>query len=120
TGGNGPDTFVFGANFGANTITDFDVNIDAFQFDKSLFGSVSDVTNHITDSSAGAVISDDFGDTVTLNGVTAAQLAAHSNDFHLVGTDLVRGAWPCDFDWGHIDLCLFRLPTRAATSASMR
>jgi Ca2+-binding RTX toxin-like protein len=41
TGGSGPDNFLFGPNFGANTITDFNVNNDTIQFDGSIFSSVS-------------------------------------------------------------------------------
>jgi VCBS repeat-containing protein len=84
TGGGGPDTFVFRPNFGANTITDFNVNNSAMQFDKTLFTSVSDVLAHTTDTAHGAVISDAHGDSVTLIGVTLAQLHAHQTDFHLV------------------------------------
>ncbi|MEY9748875.1 ELWxxDGT repeat protein/VCBS repeat-containing protein [Bradyrhizobium japonicum] len=84
TGGNGPDTFLFRPNFGANTITDFDVHSDAIQFDKPVFSSVSDLLSHTTNTTAGAVINDGHGDTITLSGVTLAQLQAHQSDFHLV------------------------------------
>lgn len=84
TGGGGPDTFVFRPNFGTNTITDFNVNNSAIQFDKSIFASISDVLAHTSNSAQGAIISDAHGDTVTLTGVTLAQLQAHQSDFHLV------------------------------------
>jgi Ca2+-binding RTX toxin-like protein len=84
TGGGGPDSFVFRPDFGANTITDFNVKTNTIQFDKSLFASVSDILMHTTNSAHGAVISDGHGDTVTLAGVTLAQLQAHQSDFHLV------------------------------------
>jgi VCBS repeat-containing protein len=83
TGGNGPDTFLFRPNFGTNTITDFDLHNDTIQFDKSIFGLVSAIAGFTTDSSAGAVISDGHGDTVTVDGVTKAELAAHPSVFHL-------------------------------------
>jgi Ca2+-binding RTX toxin-like protein len=83
TGGNGPDTYLLRPNFGTNTITDFDVNNDTIQFDKSIFSLVSAIATYTTDSAGGAVISDGHGDSVTLAGVTAAQLAAHPNDFRL-------------------------------------
>jgi VCBS repeat-containing protein len=83
TGGNGPDTYLFRPNFGTNTIADFDVKNDTIQFDKSIFALVSDIASHTTDSSAGAVITDAHGDTVTLTGMTAAQLAAHPSAFHV-------------------------------------
>jgi Ca2+-binding RTX toxin-like protein len=84
TGGSGPDTFLFRPNFGANTITDFNVNNDTVQFDKSIFASAADVLAHTSNSAPGAVISDGHGDIVTLTGVTLAQLQAHQSDFHLV------------------------------------
>ena len=85
TGNNGPDTFLFRPDFGANTITDFDLHNDAIQLDKSIFTSVSDMlNNHAADTAGGAVITDVHGDTITLVGVTVAQLQAHAGDFHLV------------------------------------
>jgi VCBS repeat-containing protein len=84
TGGGGPDTFLFRPDFGLNTITDFNVNNSAIQFDKSIFAGVSDILKHTADTAHGAVISDGHGDTVTLAGVTLAQLQAHQSDFHLV------------------------------------
>jgi hypothetical protein len=83
-GGGGPDNFVFRPNFGANTITDFNVNNSAIQFDKPLFATVSDILAHTVDTVHGAVISDGHGDTVANAGVTLAQLQAHQSDFHLV------------------------------------
>jgi hypothetical protein len=83
-GGGGPDNFVFRPNFGANTITDFNVNNSAIQFDKPLFATVSDILAHTIDTVHGAVISDGHGDAVTNAGVTLAQLQAHQSDFHLL------------------------------------
>jgi VCBS repeat-containing protein len=83
TGGGGPDTFVFRPDFGANTITDFNVNNSAIQFDKFIFASVADILAHTSNSAQGAVISDSHGDTLTLADVTLAQLQAHQSDFHL-------------------------------------
>jgi VCBS repeat-containing protein len=82
TGGNGPDTYLFGPDFGANLVTDFAFN-DRLQFDASLFASVADILNATSDSGAGAVIDDGNGNTVTLAGVTAADLAAHASVFIL-------------------------------------
>jgi VCBS repeat-containing protein len=85
TGGNGPDTLLFRPNFGANTIKDFDVHNDVIQFDKSIFSSVADMlANHTKNTSGGAVITDANGDTITLVGVTVAQLEANASSFHLV------------------------------------
>lgn len=84
TGGPGPDTFLFRPNFGVNVVTDFKVNNDVLQLDKSLFASVTDILNHTTNSAAGAVINYGYGDTITLTGVTLAQLQTHQSDFHLI------------------------------------
>jgi VCBS repeat-containing protein len=50
TGGGGPDTFLFRPNFGANTITDFNIKNDTVQFDQSIFANVSDLLKHTTDT----------------------------------------------------------------------
>jgi VCBS repeat-containing protein len=84
TGGNGPNTFLFRPDFGANTITDFDFHNDAIQLDKSIFSGVADLLSHTTDTANGAVINDTHGDTITLTHVTLAQLQAHPGDFYLV------------------------------------
>ena len=85
TGGNGPDTYLFRPEFGANTITDFDINNDAIQLDKSIFTSVADMlNNHTTNTAVGVVITDANGDTITLIGVRVAELQAHTSDFYLV------------------------------------
>jgi hypothetical protein len=84
TGTDFSDTFVFHSGFGNNAITNFELNNDAVQFDKSIFASVNDVLAHTTDTAAGAVIADGHGDTVTLIGITLAQLQSHQSDFQLV------------------------------------
>ncbi|MGY3695006.1 VCBS repeat-containing protein [Bradyrhizobium sp. USDA 3240] len=84
TGGPGPDTFLFRPNFGTNVIADFNVTNDAIQFDKSIFANVSDVLNHTTNTAAGAIINNGHGDTITLTGITLAQLQVHQSDFHLI------------------------------------
>jgi hypothetical protein len=84
TGGNGPDTFLFRPDFGANTITDFDFHNDAIQLDKSIFSSVADLLSHTTDTAGGALITDTHGDSITLAHVTLAQLQTHQNDLYLV------------------------------------
>jgi VCBS repeat-containing protein len=74
TGGNGPDIILVRPDFGANTVTDFDVRIDAIQFDQSIFTDEDDVFDHTVDTPGGAVITDDDGNSLTLAGVTLAQL----------------------------------------------
>jgi VCBS repeat-containing protein len=89
TGGNNADTFLFRPGFGPNIITDFDVNADVIQIDTSVFQTVADLLAHTSDTAAGAVINDGKGDTITLTGVTRAQLQARAGDFHLVQQDVV-------------------------------
>jgi Ca2+-binding RTX toxin-like protein len=82
-GGAGSDTFVFNSGLGKNTITDFSVSQDVLRFDHTLFANAtaSQVISQTHDSTAGAVIVIDAADTVTLTGVTVAQLQAHLSDF---------------------------------------
>jgi len=83
TGGSGFDTFVFNPNFGKNTVSDFNVNQDVLAFAQSLFpNGVTQVLSQAHDSKAGAVIVVDANDTVTLTGVTVAQLQSHASDIH--------------------------------------
>jgi Ca2+-binding RTX toxin-like protein len=72
-GANGPKTLLFRSIFGADKLSDFNLNNDAIQIDKSVFPSVSDLLNHTRDTAAGAVIDDGLGDKITLIGVTTAQ-----------------------------------------------
>jgi Ca2+-binding RTX toxin-like protein len=83
-GGLGSDTFVFNPNFGKETIKDFDVTQDVLAFSATLFANAtpSQVLSQTHDSKAGAVIVVDATDTVTLTGVTVAQLQAHLGDIH--------------------------------------
>jgi Ca2+-binding RTX toxin-like protein len=83
TGGAGNDTFVFNANFGKDVIRDFDVNYDTLALSHTLFAhdTVAQILSQTHDTSAGAVIVVDAHDTITLHGVTTAQLAAHPSDF---------------------------------------
>jgi hypothetical protein len=84
TGAAENDTFVFNANFGKNSVTDFDVNHDVLALSHTLFtnDTVAQVLSQTHDTGAGAVITVDAHDTITLLGVTTAQLAAHPSDFH--------------------------------------
>jgi Ca2+-binding RTX toxin-like protein len=82
-GNGGSDTFVFNPGFGKNTIKDFDVNQDVIALSHTLFANATaaQVISQTHDSSAGAVIVVDAKDTITLTGVTVAQLQAHMSDF---------------------------------------
>jgi len=85
TGGDGANTFVFNPGFGKETITDFGKNLNqnVIAFAQSLFpGGADQVLSQAHDTSAGAVIVVDANDTVTLVGVTVAQLQSHAGDIH--------------------------------------
>ena len=90
TGGGG-NTFVFKPGFGNDTITDFHAADrsgtphDVIRISNSLFTGWKQLQTDITDTAHGAVIQVDTNDTITLNGVTKAQLLAnHFVDFHFV------------------------------------
>ena len=90
TGRGGTDTFVFKSGFGKDVITDFAVagaQHDVIEFSTSMFADWNALQSHITDSAngAGAVITLDTNDTITLTGVTKAQLVTnHVDDFRFV------------------------------------
>src|SRR5262245_57011824 len=77
-GNAGSDTFVFNKSLGKETIIDFDASQDTLAFDHTLFAhaTAAQVLSQAHDTSAGAVIGVDAHDTVTLTGVTVAQLQA--------------------------------------------
>jgi Ca2+-binding RTX toxin-like protein len=80
-GGNGADRFVFASGGGSDVISDFAVSGgDMVELDSSLFTDFADVMTHTTDTAGGAVISKG-GVTITLTGVTKAQLSAGHFDF---------------------------------------
>jgi hypothetical protein len=85
-GKGGNDTFVFNSNFGSATIADFDVNKDTIEVDHSLFDSVSAImaSAHSANLGQDTVITAAGNDTITLKGVTLAQLQHHQNDFHII------------------------------------
>lgn len=75
TGGHGADTLVFNPSSGKETVKDYNVNQDILALSHTLF--TNDTTSQVSqthDSKAGAVIVVDAGDTITLVGVTVAQL----------------------------------------------
>lgn len=84
-GGGGGDTFVFNANFGHDTVADFQVCTDTIKIDAGLFTSVADMLAHHTQDVGGnAVITLDAGNSITFQGVNTATLTAHQSDFHLI------------------------------------
>lgn len=83
TGGGQSDTFVFGPTFGRDTIQDFQPGYDVIQVDHSLFGNVKAIMANTHDDGQGnTVVTYDATDTITLHGVTKAQLQLA--DFHIV------------------------------------
>jgi serralysin len=71
TGGGGNDVFVFGRGFGKDVITDFDVNHDQIEWT-----ALTGLAPKIAAMGTGSLVS--FGaDTITLLGVTPAELSAH-------------------------------------------
>ena len=84
-GGPGNDTFVFNQGFGNETVANFNPNQDQLAFNHALFAqsTAAFVLSQTHDTSFGAVIVVDHHDTVTLTGVTVAQLqAAPTNWVH--------------------------------------
>lgn len=81
----GADTFVFHANFGHDTVTDYTPGTDILQFDHTDFADVAALLAATHDNGSGyAVITHDAADTVTLTGVNTATLLSYQNDIHIV------------------------------------
>ncbi len=88
TGGGGADTFVFKPGFGNTIVTDFKVSgasHGTIEIDHSIFASWTALDAVLADSKQGAVITVTAAESITLNGVTKAQLEAnHLVDFHFI------------------------------------
>jgi serralysin len=85
TGGGGSDTFVFGPNFGHDTITDFQAtgsNHGILQFSHNTFNSFAAVLAHAAQVGSNVVITVDAADSITLQNIHLASLK--SNDIHIV------------------------------------
>lgn len=82
TGGGGVDTFVFHADSGNDTITDFVAGVDFLQFDQTLFADVAAVLAATEDVNGKAVITV-CNDTITLN-IDEATLASYQNHILIV------------------------------------
>ncbi len=77
------ENFVFNSAFGDDTITGFTLGTDAMVFDQSLFATVADILAAATSSGSDTIITHG-ADTVTLAGISLAQVQAHQNDLHIV------------------------------------
>jgi Ca2+-binding RTX toxin-like protein len=83
TGGGGNDTFVFGSNFGKDSISDFQRG-DTIAIDHTVFASVSAVLAALgTDAQGNATITANANDVITVDHVSAAFLQQHSDAFQL-------------------------------------
>jgi hypothetical protein len=83
TGLAGGDTFVFAANFGNVTLTNFDPGTDEIEIDHTVFADFQELLAAAHDDGSGnAVIAADSHDTITIKNVTVAQLVQHQGDFH--------------------------------------
>jgi Ca2+-binding RTX toxin-like protein len=82
SGGAGNDTFVFRANLGQDTVTDFVAGSDVLEFRDGLFADASAVLAAATASGNDTLITIDAGNTVLLKNVAVANL--HAGDFHIV------------------------------------
>ncbi len=80
TAGVGNDTFVFGADFGKDTVTEFHSG-DHIEFENHLFANFAAVQAASSQTGADVVITLDATDTVTLQHTTLASL--HASDFLL-------------------------------------
>jgi VCBS repeat-containing protein len=85
-GGGGQDNFVFNDNFKSATIGDFDVTKDTIDISHTLFATTSAILASAQPINSGhdTIITDAAHDTITLTGVTVAQLQSHASDFHLI------------------------------------
>ena len=84
TGEGAHTTFVFGFHPGQSVVTDFHAEgfgHDVLSLPAARFGSVAAVLHHTQTIEQDAVISVGPHETITLQGVTAAELRAHPGDF---------------------------------------
>jgi Ca2+-binding RTX toxin-like protein len=81
-GGAGNDTFVFRANLGQDTVTDFTVGSDVLEFRDGIFADAAAVLAAATASGSDTLITIDAGNTILLKNVAVANL--HVGDFHIV------------------------------------
>jgi Ca2+-binding RTX toxin-like protein len=81
-GGAGSDTFVFRANLGQDTVTDFTAGSDVLEFRDGLFADAAAVLAAATASGSDTLITIDAGNTILLKNMAVANL--HTGDFHIV------------------------------------
>ena len=86
SGGTGSDTFVFNfGDTGHDTVTDFTAGAgtdDIMEFDSALFATYDALLAAMSDDGTNTTITIDANTTITLEGVTVAEL--HQDDFGFV------------------------------------
>jgi hypothetical protein len=81
--GSGSDTFVFQANFGHDTISNFKLDTDVIAIDHSVVADFQALLAAAHDDGQGnTVIAPDANNSITVKNVTVAQLVQHQGDFH--------------------------------------
>ena len=79
------DAFVFATNFGQAAIANFAPETDTIQFSKTNFADISALLAAVhNDGHGNAVITDAANDTLVIEHVTAEQLYAHQQNFHII------------------------------------
>src|SRR5262249_10088479 len=79
-GGASADTFVFKANFGANTINNFFAGTDVLHFSQSMFATAAEVLSDAQQVGSDVTITHDAQNVVTLHNIQLSSL--HASDVH--------------------------------------
>lgn len=74
-GGGGYDTFIFALDGGADTITDFQDDIDQIAFDAASLGISGDIIDYASQVDANVVFSFDNGEVLTIQNITMSAIA---------------------------------------------
>jgi Ca2+-binding RTX toxin-like protein len=82
SGASGNDTFIFRANLGQDTVTDFTAGQDVLEFGDGIFADAAAALAAATASGNNTLVTIDANNSVLLQNVTLANL--HVGDFHIV------------------------------------